>query len=294
MKRTLIILFALIVSCAINAQDIVERIAKEICSRIDTIENMDSLYAKVDRCLPSALDFVWNSQPEDDDSDDTFAAPDTVENTVKAVMKSLGYYCPRIREFVLDDMEAKYYKSSGSEKANGYYKAGSDALEAQNYKEAEKQFLKAIKEDPEWVYPLDDIGVTYRKMEDYKKAIKYYEKSLEIYPFGTYALMNEAIAYSNLGDIESAIGNYAKMINLYPDNPEGYYGTARMYYQSNDFEKALGYAFYSHNMYVAAGSEYTKDSEDLLKLLRDKMKEQNKLDIFDSLAAKFGVKISTE
>jgi tetratricopeptide (TPR) repeat protein len=289
MKRTTFFLALIILSTSLVAQDIVERISNEMCNCIDTIENMDSLNARIDRCLPEALDLVWNSAEDNDNSDDAFAATDTVENTVKAVMQQLAVYCPKIKKFILADEESKYYKMSESAKAREYYEAGNKAFEDKDYKEAGKQFQKAVKEDHEWVYALDNLGLTYRYLEDYKKAVSWYAKSLDVYPYGSFALQNQAVAYICLNKFDDALGNYTKLINLYTDNPEGYYGKARVYFLSDNYDLALTYACYTHNMYVAAGSEYKKDTEQLINLIHDKMKAQNTLDKFNELTKKYGI-----
>ena len=42
-------------------------------------------------------------------------------------------------------------------------------------------------------------------------------------------------------------------------------------------------------MYVVAGSDYRKDTEELINLIHDKMKAQNALDKFDELTKKYGI-----
>jgi tetratricopeptide (TPR) repeat protein len=288
MKHTILVFTAFLLFPALKAQDIVERISNQICACLDTIENMDSLNAKLDRCLPEALEFVFNSE-EDDDSDDTFTPSDTIEKTVTAVMEQIGIYCPKIKAFILSDEEAKYYKMSESEKANEYFSAGDKAFKDENYKEAVRQYAKAIREDDKFVYAYDDLGLTYRRMGDNKKAIKNLEKSLLIYPYGTYALQNLSSVYLEMKKYDESLDLLTKMINLYPANPEGYYGKARVFFLQGEYETALKYACYTHKMYLGSGSEFTKDTQSLITVIHDRMKEKNVLDKFSEITAQFGI-----
>jgi len=275
-----------------HGQDMIEKICNSVCSCIDTIENMDSLQAKLDRCVPKALDIYFTT--ESDDNDDYFSDSDTIKNTIDKVMNNLTSYCPKVKNFILANKQGEFYKMSDSDEANKYYSTASKAFEAKDYKTAEKNYLKAIKASPGWVLPYDDLGLTYRQIGKNKKAIKYYNKSLAIYPEGSYALQNQAVAYTYLNDYDKALDNYSVMINLYPDNPEGYFGKGRIFFLENDYEKALEYLFHCHKIYVAMKSDYAKDTESIVAAIYKKMKEQNKLDVFNSIAEKHGIKINQE
>jgi tetratricopeptide (TPR) repeat protein len=275
---------------SVSSQDLVKRISLQICNCIDTIENRDSLQVKLDRCASESISLVWDSDAEDDQ--DYSVSDDSITTTMDSVMDKLTYYCPKIKEFILADKESQYYKMSDSEIANKFYLAGNEALKTNDFKTAEKQYLKAIKADPKWVYPYDNLALTFRKLDQYKKAIKYYSKSLEIYPEGSFALQNQAVSYTYLKDYKNALKNYDRLINLYPNNPEGFFGTAKLLFLNEDYENALDYAFYTHEMYLSQESDYAKDTEKLISLIHDKMKEQNKLDIFNEKAKKHGITIN--
>jgi tetratricopeptide (TPR) repeat protein len=290
LKKTFLSLICTILFASVSGQGLVERISVRICSCIDTIENMDSLQAKFNRCVTESVSVFWNS--DSDDEPDSFAPQDSISNTIDSVIAKLSYYCPKIRAFILADKEAHFYKMSDSEKANKFYTAGNDAFEKNDFKTAEKQYIKAINADPGWVYPYDNLGLTYRNMKQFKKAVKYYDKSLKIYPENSFAIQNQAVAFTFLKDNARALDNYVLLINLYPNNPEGYYGAAKIHILNEDYETALNYVFYCHNMYVALKSEYVKDTEQLAKTIYNKMKEQNKLDIFMQKAKEYGITIN--
>jgi tetratricopeptide (TPR) repeat protein len=283
--------FLMIISCALSGQDFVEKICNSVCSCIDTIENMDSLQSKLDRCVPEAVSQYFESDSDEDPG--FFGNQDSIKNTVDKVMNKLVFYCPKIKEFILANKEMQYYKMSDSKEANDFYSEGNKALKSKDYKSAEKNFLKAIRLSPGWVLPLDDLGVTYRQMGEYKKAIRYYEKSLAIFPEGSYALQDQAVSYMYLKDYEKALQNYNVMINLYPGNPEGYYGKGKILILTEDYENALANLLYCHKLYAETKSDYVNDTKNLIALIYSKMKEKDKLDDFNRIIEKFGVKINT-
>ncbi|NMC41668.1 MAG: hypothetical protein GYA43_10960 [Bacteroidales bacterium] len=286
MKILPAILLASLTPCIATGQDIVKLVSGEICSCIDTLKDINDLETKLDSCLNVALENVINLL--DEDQQEMMADEQTIDKTVRDVSEKLLLYCPKIRDFVLSEREKTYYRISDSEKANQYYEAGVKAFDAKEYRKAEKYFLKAIKADRAWVYPYDELGLNYRVMGKNKKAIRYYDKSLAIYPEGSYALQNQAIAYTYTKDYDKALRNYNLLAFLYPDNPEGFFGTARVHFLTGNYENALEYAFYAHRMYINLKSDYVKDSEKLISMIRDKLTEQGKSDVYFDTAGKFG------
>jgi tetratricopeptide (TPR) repeat protein len=277
---------------SVSAQDLVEKISIQICNCIDTIENMDSLSARFDRCANESISRVWDLDSDSEEDQEFTVTDDSIRNTMDSVMAKIAYYCPKIREFILADKEARFYKMSDSAAANKFYLAGNEAFKSRDFKAAEDQFLKAIDADPKWVYAYDNLALTYRNLEQYKKAIKYYDKSLEIYPEGSFAILNQAVAFTCLKDNKNALKNYERLINLYPGNPEGYYGAAKVYILNEDYENALDYVFYCHKLYLSLHSDYVKDTERLASMIYNKMKEQNKLDIFNQKAKAYGITVN--
>jgi tetratricopeptide (TPR) repeat protein len=290
MKKILLTFAGIFIITCVSGQDLVKKISLQICSCLDTIESMDSLEAKLDRCVPEAFLMYFQTDAEEDENE--FFDSDTIKKTMDEVVRQLGSYCPKIRKFVLADHEAKFYRNSDSQAANDAYDKADKAFKSGDYKSAEKYYNQALKADPLFVFAWDDLALTCRKTGDYKKAVKYYNKSLEIYPEGSYALQNQAVAYTYLKEYDNALKNYDLLTSLYPDNPEGFFGEAKIYILKQDFETALDYAFYTHKMYVNQKSDYVKDTESMILQIHEKMKEQNKLDVFNRKADEFGVKVN--
>ena len=283
-------LILLTLTTLINAQDIPKKVAIEICNCVDTIVNMDSLEARVNRCAPDAFDAVLETLS--DEAQEVYSADDAVDETMNKAMESLLSVCPKIRNFILSERKNEFYRLSSSEEANRYYEDGSKLFDQEDYKSALKDFSKAFKKDPSFIYAIDNIALTYRKLGNNKKAIKFYNKSLEIYPEGSFALQNIALAYSVSNDLKSAIVCYQKLTFFYPDNPEGYFGIAKIYTMAGEYEEALDYVFAAHKIYSINKSDYLKDSENLISIIYNKLKESNKLDLFDQKAKEYGININ--
>jgi tetratricopeptide (TPR) repeat protein len=226
MKRILV--FASLTFClsTASAQDLVKRVAVEICNCVDTIESMDSLDAKLNRCAPMALETVLENLSEE--VQEAYSTDEAFTETLKEAFEVLLSECPKIRYFIINGRRSTYYKQSGSDDANKYYEAGNTLLEKEDFKGAIKNYSKAMKKDPQFIYAIDNLALSYRRSGDNKNAVKYYLKSLEIYPEGSFALQNLAVAYTHMKDYNAAIESYDKLVYYYPADPEGYFGLGKV------------------------------------------------------------------
>jgi tetratricopeptide (TPR) repeat protein len=89
--------------------------------------------------------------------------------------------------------ETGMYEGTKSQKAKSYFDKASRFAENQDFANAEKFYLKAIKEDPNFIESYDNLGRVYRRIGKLDKAEKYYTKSIELYPDGIMAHQNLAI-----------------------------------------------------------------------------------------------------
>jgi tetratricopeptide (TPR) repeat protein len=285
--RIKIIVALFFVSLAVDAQEIAQKVALEICNCVDTIENIDSLEAKVNRCSSDALETVLEASS--DELQEIYSSDDAVEETINKAMENLLSECPKIKKFILEDRKEKFYKLSESDAANKYYELGNDLYAKDDFKGALKAYESAIRKDPSFIYAIDNAGLTYRKLGDNKKAIKYYNRSLDIYPEGSLALQNLAVAYLAGNDLKSALECYQKFAYYYPEDPEGYFGIGRIYVAAGEYEQAMDYVFAAHKIYSLSNSEYAKDSQQLISVIYNKMREKNKLDEFIQKAKQYGI-----
>ena len=176
-------------------------------------------------------------------------------------------------------------------KAKEYYSQGQKYSEKEQYELAVVQYNKAVKNDPNFAFAWDNMGLCYRKLNRYEEAIKCYKKSLEIEPKGTMPLQNMAVAYDFLKDYKSASETYLKIIKNNPEDAEGYYEAGNPFFSNQDFEKGLDYMFKAYLIYKKTNSPYIQDSETLIGNYYKSLKENNKIDLFNKVAAKYNIQM---
>ena len=287
-KINILLALSFILSARVlNAQEIPDKVAIEICNCVDTVENMDSLEARIDSCAQTALATVLESASEE--VQEIYSTDEAVEETLNKTMQNLLGDCPKIRKLVVEDRRIKFYRRSDSPEANSCFDDANKLFEKEDYKAALKLYSRAFRKDPSFIYAIDNLALAYRKMGDLNNAIKYYNKSLSIYPEGSFALQNLAYAYTLNKDLQNALACYQKLAFFYPDNAEGYFGIGKLFVAVGDYENAIDYVFTAHRIYTAEKSEYAKESEQLIAVIYNKLREQNKLDLFRSKAKAFGI-----
>lgn len=292
MKASFLLFCILLFSFSLQAQSLEEKIADATCKCIE--ESADQLFSEetLDKCLPEAMAKILKEGNQEEQK--TLAHVEGIKNTFKAVHTLLPAHCQTVRQAELQEKRSRFYKASSSEKANKLFVKGNELMDAGAYSKAVKKFEKAVKVDDQFVFALDHLAVSYRKMEEYEQAIRYYKKSLSIYPEGDVALLNIAVAYSLKEDFPQSLQYYETLYSLYPDNPEGYFGIAKISFILEDFDRALDNIFTAHKMYVREGSDYVNDSKRLIGMIYFKLSELNEKDLFFAKAEEHGVEVNIE
>lgn len=151
------------------------------------------------------------------------------------------------------------YEGSSSLKAKSFFDKASDFAENKDFVNAEKFYLKAIKEDSEFIESYDNLGRVYRRIGKLEKAIKYYSKSIELYPDGIMAHQNLAVVFGIQKDYERAIKQYEEILRISPNNVEGYFGLANSYMMTSNFDKALENSLKTVKIYEETNSHYLNE-----------------------------------
>ena len=191
----------------------------------------------------------------------------------------------------LEQKRKMHYGYSKNIEATNFYMIGKDFMEEEKYKLAIKSFEKALKKDGDFVLALDDIAASHRRLEKFEDAIKYYKRSLAIFPEGDFALINIGVVYNLKRDYKTANEYYKKLVRFQPSNAEGFYGLGRNYYYLEDYENAIINIISAHKIYVAEKDEYAKDSEQMLGIIYQDMKEKGKKEDFIRIATENGINI---
>lgn len=288
MKKNFLLFLTFISFTVLQAQTVEEKIAAKAC---ECLEKSSKITEEVFRdCFTKPMGelILTDKDPKVRESINTV---DGIQTMIFKVQGVISKKCPNLVPEVMATKEDVFYSASKNKNAQNSYIIAKDFMKQNNYKMAVESFQIAIKEDPNFVLALDDMAVCYRQLNDYDNAIKYYNKSLEIYPEGNFALMNIGVVYTFKSDYKTAISYYEKLIEYHPENAEGYFGAGKNYFMLKDDEKALDNLFMAHIIYSNENSEYTKDSEQLLSAIYQKLKSENKEDLFKKIAEKNNVKI---
>ncbi len=96
-------------------------------------------------------------------------------------------------------------------------KMGICDLMLQRYKEARKNFSRAVKVDPNHADAYNNLGVVYYEQRDYGKAIKSYEKAVALNGDAASYYSNLGAAYFSRKQFDKAAVSYSKALELDPD-----------------------------------------------------------------------------
>jgi len=121
---------------------------------------------------------------------------------------------------VIDELEALYRieeKLNRFKHSISHYHLGSLFLKRNLYKEAIRQFAKAIEQDTKFVRAYNGLGISFLKARNFEKALQVFDKALNIgekYP----DLINyTGLVYLFLGDFDRATTLFKEAININPN-----------------------------------------------------------------------------
>ncbi|SET47760.1 Flp pilus assembly protein TadD, contains TPR repeats [Hymenobacter actinosclerus] len=285
LRQTAVALVALLAAGPLVAQttSLPQLAAEKLCACVGEAPQPDSATARLQRCLPQALTDAAIQQG-------SLQAIGTVEGMQSALLKTRELAtasCPPLRNAYVAQRTGQFYAPSNVAAAQQAYDTGTGLLEQQKYKEALPLFLQAIKLDRQFVKAHDHAAICYRKLQDFKKAATYYEKSLVIFPEGDLALLNMAVVQNLLEKPNAARTYFEKLRFFHPYNPEGYFGIGKMALVAGEFPAALDNLFRAHRLYTEQESPYVADSNKLIGLLYNSMKEKDQLALFRSKAQEY-------
>ena len=123
----------------------------------------------------------------------------------------------RTQKFFIDALD--YYRVAlDKHKNNGTLcnKIGITELMMQRYREARKDFERAIKFRPDYADAYNNLAVVFYENKNYGKAIKGYQRAIAIESESASLYSNLGAAYFAKKDFEKSIQNYARALELDP------------------------------------------------------------------------------
>lgn len=192
--------------------------------------------------------------------------------------------CTSLKEKIASYEKQSVKSFTDNKKANEYYSKGLEESKKENLEKALQFFEKAVKEDSNFAFAWDNLGVIYRKLNKYDSAIEAYKKSIEIDPNGLMPLQNIAVVYQYKEEYQNAINAYKKLAEIDKNNPEIYYGIGNVYTTNlKDYEKGLENMCLAYNMYIEQKSPYRTDAEKIINIIYSEMKKQGKEEKFNQI-----------
>ncbi|WP_369752446.1 tetratricopeptide repeat protein [Flavobacterium sp. WC2409] len=192
--------------------------------------------------------------------------------------------CSSIKDKVASTEKQSTKSVSENKKALEFYSKGQKESKNENYEKAAQYFEKAVKEDPEFAFAWDNLGISYRQLNNFDKAIESYKKSLELDPNGLMPLQNIAIVYQYKKEYSKAIEAYEKLAKVDNNNPEVFYGIGNVYTTNlKDYEKGLDNMCKAYNLYIDQKSPYRTDAEKIINIIYSEMKKQGKEEQFNTI-----------
>ena len=180
------------------------------------------------------------------------AAPPPVSATAEELEKAADKF--RSEKAYLDAMD--YYRATLVKKPNiaqVYNKLGIVELQMELYKQARKDFKRAIKLDRTFASTYNNLGAVYYGQGDYGAAIKQYQKAIKLDPGAATYYSNIGAAYFARKDFARAGVSYAKALELDPDILERHSGTG-INTRVASLEEHARYAFVLARLYAKTGA----------------------------------------
>jgi len=197
--------------------------------------------------------------------------------------------CVLLSEKELEEKRKIFYSDSKNELVQNSFIIGNDMMREKEYNLAIESYKLALLKDSTFVLVLDNMAICYNRLGDFENAIKFNNKSLSVYPEGEHALVNIGVTYTDLSKFEISNKYYLRLTRLYPNNPEGYFGLAKNYILLGEFENGLKNISIAYKIYKDTKSDYIQDTEKIIEMVHQSMKEANREDEFYKLATKYGL-----
>lgn len=261
-------------------------VAKEIGSCIDKHTMSYQLSVKLLKTLNSG---ILNAENLDSKKEVKIAiSTDENTNDYKKYYYDIERYmmknCDPLKEKIVGNEKQSEKSMSKSPTALEFYAKGIEEFKKEDYKGAIKYYEKALKEDSDFAFAWDNLGLCYRKLNNFDKAIESYNNSIALDPYGLMPLQNIAVVYQYKKEYNKAVEAYERLALIDNDNPEVYYGIGLVHFSYlKDSEKGLENMCKAYNLYIKQKSPYRADAEKVISLIFAEMKKQGKESKFNEI-----------
>ena len=107
------------------------------------------------------------------------------------------------------------------------------------YEQAIDAYQQAISLAPNRIFPWNNLGQLYQKLDMLQEAISAYEKAIELKPDDPFSWNGLGNVYAEMGLTQNAIAAYQKAIKLSPDFANAFTGQGNVYASQGAFNEAI-------------------------------------------------------
>jgi tetratricopeptide (TPR) repeat protein len=193
----------------------------------------------------------------------------------------------------------KYYEQglkspTSNEDARKLYNLGYIEFSRNNYYTAIDYYKKAIKLDPQYTDAIDNLALSYRRINNLDSAERYYKLSLNVLSTNELAWNNLAVVYIYKDELEKAKLTYRKLISVNNQYGDAFYGMSEIFLRQNNGDSAVYYGLIAYQIWKDNNIEFSRDALRYIVSGYLMMNDKNKAKEYFAIAKEIGTKFSSE
>ena len=157
----------------------------------------------------------------------------------KTILDSLAQYHNINQNTMFNDLFGFIVNEKNFESARIFFYKGLAASNDKKFKEAIRNYNKAIALSPRFAFAYNNRGNAKDSLGRHKEAIRDYDKAIRLNPSLAEAYSNRGNAKSSLGRYEEAIRDYDKAVELNPRFASAYYNRGNAKISLGDYKEAI-------------------------------------------------------
>ena len=181
----------------------------------------------------------------------------------------------------MDDLEGvvedDFVQFSQAQSDDPLYLKASQAIEKQQWSEAEKLYQQILSQQPS-SQAYNDLGVVYYQQNQLDKAFEYYTQATQIQPMYINAYLNRGILSAKRENINAAVDDYTQVLKKIPHHYQAQFNLGVAYLKAKDYQSAAqsfdkaskqaggqrkAKALYNLGLaYMSSGIDYQKNARD--------------------------------
>jgi tetratricopeptide (TPR) repeat protein len=142
----------------------------------------------------------------------------------------------------MDDLEGvaedDLVQFSHSESDDPLYQQAAQAVEHEDWHEAEKVYRQILAQQPS-SQAHNDLGVVYYQQNQLEKALQQYSLAIDTKPVYINAFLNRGLVFARHGDYSAAVKDYATILKSIPHHYQAQFNMGVAYIKAKDYDSAV-------------------------------------------------------